>query len=352
VIGVELLRVALLALVVTLGLMILALFAHALWNARTSRRHAVLLRSARLALARLLESEEIDASAYGELERLPRRLQIRLLAEVALPLIGAPRRRVTEIYTRLGLVSWALARTRSALWWRRLRAVRVLTLLDAAPGELRRLLDDPHPLVRAQVIEWSVRAPDEALVEALLDHLGDPSRLCRFTVEDALIRMGGTVSTPLALRLAEAEEPALEPALRVATALAESVFLPSALRHAGHDDPSIRARAATLLGSIGGEDAVARLGLLLGDEHARVRAAAATALGDLGQWTAAPAVAPLLRDDAWDVRRAAGLALRAMGSPGAIFLRRYRNDGDEAAAGMARQVLDLPGAPRQPAPAR
>ena len=43
-------------------------------------------------------------------------------------------------------------------------------------------------------------------------------------------------------------------------------------------------------------------------------------------------------------RHAAGLALRELGSPGALLLRRTRQDDNLFAADMARRVLDLPGA--------
>jgi HEAT repeat protein len=110
------------------------------------------------------------------------------------------------------------------------------------------------------------------------------------------------------------------------------------------EDPiaSARALAAELLGALGGAESAARLEALLHDENAAARAAAATAVATLAHWRAAPALAALLRDPAWDVRRAAGLALRALGAPGAILLRRAKDDADPFASDMARQVLDLP----------
>jgi hypothetical protein len=61
-------------------------------------------------------------------------------------------------------------------------------------------------------------------------------------------------------------------------------------------------------------------------------------------WQAAAQVAVGLQDSTWRVRRDAALALRALGAPGALFLRRALKGNDPFAADMSQQVLDLPAA--------
>jgi HEAT repeat protein len=61
-------------------------------------------------------------------------------------------------------------------------------------------------------------------------------------------------------------------------------------------------------------------------------------------WQAAAQLAQCLQDSTWRVRRDAGLALRALGAPGALFLRRALKGNDAFAADMSQQVLDLPAA--------
>jgi hypothetical protein len=347
VISVELLRLALLLLGSVLLVMLGLLLGHAVWLTQSNLRSRHLLEGGRRALSSLLDLDGADEEPLARLRSLPRRLQIRLLAEAALPLAGAHRDRLTEIYERLGVVDWAGRACSSRVWWKRLRAVRVLTLLRTGGDYVRPLVEDRHPLVRAQAIEWCAVRPDPALVHSLLDHLGDASRLCRFTVQDTLLRIGPAVADPLRARLLEPEGPGTRNGLRVATGIADPRFLEPALLHSASKHAATRTSAATLLGAVAGEAAVDRLVALLTDEDPGTRAAAASALGEMGQWTAAHAVAKLLRDPVFPVRRAAGLALRSMGSPGEIFLRRYRADPDPGAAGIARQILDLP--PRSPA---
>jgi hypothetical protein len=346
VISIELLQLALLVLGSALAIMLGLLFGHSVWLAQSNLRNRHLLADGRRALSSLLEGDGADDEPIARLRSLPRRLQIRLLAEAALPLAGAHRDRLTVIFERLGAVDWAGRACASRVWWKRLRAVRVLTLLRTGGEQVRPLVDDPHPLVRAQAIEWCAVHPDLAFVDSLLDHLGDTSRLCRFTVQDTLLRIGTPVAGPLRERLLEPEGPGTLNALRVAAGIADPQFLEPALLHSSSPRAELRCAAAALLGAVAGEAAVARLVALLTDGDAGTRAAAAIALGEMGQWTAAHAVAPLLRDPAFPVRRAAGLSLRAMGSPGEIFLRRYRADSDPQAAGIATQILDLPARPR------
>jgi HEAT repeat protein len=106
----------------------------------------------------------------------------------------------------------------------------------------------------------------------------------------------------------------------------------------------VRTAAANLLGAIGGPESAARLIELLKDPESLVRAAAAHGLGRMQHWPAAAQLADGLQDSTWRVRRDAGLALRAIGAPGALFLRRALKGSDLFAADMAQQVLDLPAA--------
>jgi HEAT repeat protein len=172
--------------------------------------------------------------------------------------------------------------------------------------------------------------------------LGDSHGLCRFAAQNALLSLGYLVIQPLASVLTSSTGRQAEAALEVAVGLAEWRFLKPALAFCQDMSPRMRARAATLLGALGGREGVEVLSGLLVDMAPEVRASAAQALGKLGYWPAVSILAPLLRDPAWVVRREAGLALRALGAPGILFLRRYLADQDGSAADMARQVLDLP----------
>jgi HEAT repeat protein len=204
---------------------------------------------------------------------------------------------------------------------------------------LVRLLDDPHPAVRSEAIAWVADHADEALVERLIGMLTDPTPLCRHTATDALLRAGSALPSPLAAHLADGRHPSLPVLLDVAAARPDHRYLAAALRLATSRRPRIRAGAARLLGTIGGDTATATLAGLLDDADPVVRAAAATSLGHLRHWPAASAIAGLLRDRSWDVRRASGEALVEVGAPGRLLLRRYTHDPDRFAADMAGRIL-------------
>jgi len=207
-----------------------------------------------------------------------------------------------------------------------------------------KLLADPHPAVRAQAAEWAAVQPSPEVISAMLTLLADPATQARFAVQNALLRMGGTIAGPLTSFLETHTGRAAEAGLRVAESVAEPSFAPAAQRLSRDDDAGIRVAAAKLLGAIGDAPAAQRLIDMLRDGESRVRAAAANALGRMQYWAAGSLLSDCLRDPAWRVRKEAGLALRAIGAPGTLFLRRALKSDDRFAADMAQQVLDLPAA--------
>ena len=332
-----------LLLVLLVGL----LLAHVSWVRWCQVQRAPRLARARAALANALSAPESPGRQPGAegleaLLGLPVSLQVQILTDLARSLGGTEKLAVAELATRAGVVARAERRLRSRLWWRRLHAARVLTVLGVGDDSMPPLLTDPHPDVRAQAAEWAADHPAPDLIESLLVLLSDPAKLCRFTAQNSLLRMGGVAVGALVGYLLCHAGAQAESALEVAAGLAEPRFLAPAL-HLCHDaTPRTRGLAAALLGQLGGSEAEAALLQRLGDSEATVRAVAAQALGRLGHWPAAPALTRALRDAAWDVRREAGLALKALGSPGVLLLRRSLSDDDVFARDMARQVLDIP----------
>lgn len=320
------------------------LYAHAFWIERSSSRSEFLLAHARRALAGALS---VSAGAASEglkaLGPLPPRLQVRLLVGLARSLSGDQKRAVREMALLAGVVARAEKRLESRLWWRRLHAARLLTALGAGEGSVPWLMTDQHPAVRAQAGEWAGDHPSPELIRSLLTLLTDPEKICRFTAENSLLRMGAVVVPALVDYLSSHAGAEAQAALVVAAGVAEPRFLGPALGLCRDPVPETRALAVALLGQLGGAEAVAILAELLGDFDSGVRAAAAHALGKLNHWPAAPALARALRDRVWDVRREAGLALRSLGSPGILLLRRSLSDEDAFASDMARQVLDFRG---------
>ncbi|MBA3891484.1 MAG: HEAT repeat domain-containing protein [Gemmatimonadaceae bacterium] len=345
-----LLHVVLILQGVAIVLLLASLLIRSSYHWWYERRHGGMVHAAASSIARMLGAEELSREAERRLAALPRPLQIRVMWEIAPNLSGESLGLLAELARRVGLPAWAESICSSSRWHRRLVGLRILTLLGINSRCAIELLDDPHPLVRAQAIEGASDHADEATVASMIEYFADPSTLCLFTTQNSLCRIGEPAVRPLVEYLEGPGRRALEPALEVAIGLAEPRLLPAALVLSSHAHPQVRSRATALLGAIGGERPVSRLIELRLDVAGDVRAAAARALGVLGHWQASPAVAMLLRDPEFQVRREAGLALLSFGGPGQLMLRRYRTDADDFAADMARQVLGLPGvAGRDPA---
>ncbi len=324
-----------------LATLVVLLVALPVARALRAGREAGPLKAAREAVFRGSElgDETTAVQAIGQL-RLRRRAD--LLAEVAASVGGSQRNWISGLARGTGLTLWAERDCYSRRWWKRLRGVRLLTVLGGGGAAVPPLLVDGNAEVRAAAVTWVSEGPHPQLAERLLDSLADPTPLVRRAAKDALLRLGRPALAPLARALEASPSGGLDDALQVAAGLAEPSQLDPALGLVSHPSPRTRALATALVASVGGERAGNALMTVLTDAEIEVRAAAIEGLGRLGHWPAAVNIAAALRDPAWDVRRQAGLALRALGASGELLLRRALVDEDRFARDMARQVLDLP----------
>ncbi len=333
-----------------LGITLALIFGHAAWLGWYRSLYNARLGAARESLTKLLDASETSKEKREQMVRqsvealgkLPPQLQISIFKSLARNLGGQQKKMVSDLAVRAGLLALADRGLLSRRWWRRLHAARLLTVLDVGAAAIPQLLNDPNPHVRAQAAEWAGEHPRPELIRTLLKLLNDPAKICRFTAQNSLLKMGHVAVPYLSQYLLQQSSPAFPVALEVALGLAEPRFLAAALRLCGDSSPSVRAMAARLIGQIGGKEGAAALVRLLHDSEAPVRAEAARSLGKLGEWPSAPALARALSDPAWDVRRAAGLALRSLGSPGILLLRQSLNHDDKFASDMSRQILEIP----------
>jgi hypothetical protein len=319
-------------------------FLHGVWLLLTQRRLLALTDEARSSLARLVTSGVVDAGQVRSLRKLPRSVQVTAFLEVSANLSGASKERLRFVAQQVGLLDYARKLCENWLWTRRLRGSRILSGLDVPDPLVLKLLVDRHPVIRAQAAEWAAAQPSVPVITAMLRLLADPATQARFAVQTALLRMGAVAAGPLATYLERNSGRAAEAGLRVAESLADARFADAALRLSRTDDAAIRTASAKLLGAVGGAPAAERLSELMYDAAPEVRAIAAQSLGRMQHWQAGSLLAKGLCDSTWRVRRQSALALRALGAPGALFLRRALKGDDRFAADMAQQILDLPAA--------
>lgn len=315
------------------------------WMVRATERRAHDYRAARTVLSRFAATgrKDLGREDMAVLERLARSQQISLFAQVASILSAEDRRFANGVAKRLGLVRFADRMSRSRWWWKRLQAVRFLASLGAGPITPHRFLDDPRLEVRSQAAEWAGDLGDPQWVPQLLRLLADPEGLCRYTVQDALQRIGAPVAGPLRTHLSEIRDvTALTAALTVAEKVADVRLLEPVLALTRHDHPAVRALACRTLAAVGGERALGRLHELTGDDDAEVRRGAIAGLAALGGVGSVAIIARHLSDPSWNVRREAGLALRDLGAPGRVILRAQTRSEDRFARDMASLVLELP----------
>lgn len=336
-----LVRMVLFAESLALGVGIALLAAHAVWWWWYERWSASRVDRVRASLREALAEGDKELAFARDFARLPMRLQIYLLGELAPHLSGAERHSLRRLAHSAGLLKKAEALCRSHFWSRRLFGAKICTLVAHPADVVLTLLDDADASVRAQAVEWAVHRPEPAVVQRLLAMLADHDGRCRFAAQDTLVKLGHDAVAPLIGYLEAAPPAGLLGALDVALTMADSRLLEPARTLAQAATPEVRVRAVALLGGLGSADGVALVEAALVDPAPSVRHSALKALASLAHWPSAPRIAPLVHDPDWDVRRQAALCLRALGAPGLIFLRRLRQHDDPQAASVARYALDL-----------
>lgn len=280
-----------------------------------------------------------------ELKLAPRRIQRTIIFQLARSVAGAEQKNVQFLADELGLSAHALRQCRSRAWWKRLAGARLLTAIRSDSTVLSQLLDDPHPLVRAQALEWAGSRDNQPLLWHVATLLNDNSTACRFAAKDTLLRAQYTAVAPVRLYLETGSGPGIAEALEIVAGIPVPELAPAVEPYLHVEDAAIRTRAALARAAIGGSTAANSIRPLLADPSPGVRAAAASGLGTLHDVSAAGQLVKLMRDPVWEVRQHAGLALRALGAPGELLLRATLHSDDRFASDAARRALDAPAVP-------
>jgi HEAT repeat protein len=268
---------------------------------------------------------------------------IRAITEYAPSVGGGDRAVLANVADIGGLLKGARRQLTSWLWWRRLEAARLLTLLGADEAEVVRMIRDKESTVRAQGAAAAAAWPFAGAPRILVGMMRDTSDLVRFEAMQAIVRLGsaGTQVVFAELRSdAFTDGTGLRSLLELAAAIATPDVVDIGQRFSTSADPAIRCAAAKVLAAAGGEAAGSRLVEMLSDENAEVRRTVAKALGVMGDWRASAALGERLDDESHEVRIAAASALQRLGAPGTLMLRRAMTRTSERAAAVARQTLD------------
>jgi HEAT repeat protein len=197
----------------------------------------------------------------------------------------------------------------------RIAAARALGELGN-PATVDAMLDemaDENPAVRSAVAEALGRVNDQKSVDVLSRVCAeDPDPGVRKTAMVALRRVSAWAVNPLIHALAGSN---IEERIRAVSQLlgqGKTAVLPLAELLA-NEDPTVRASAAEILGTLGDPAALDALIRGLNDADARVRLSATTAIGRVKHGRSAAALAPLLEDQDNKVAAAAANGLENLG---------------------------------------
>jgi HEAT repeat protein len=254
---------------------------------------------------------------------------------------------LAELTRMLRSETWVVrmvARARSAFWWRRLDAARLLAVVAAPRDRLtvRRLLADKHPAVQAAATNCLPRLDDEGLIADVIERMPERSPAVRVFQAEILRDVWRLAARPLLRRL-QVRAPAAR--LEVWVQLAEAIGEPQCLAAAAvlhrHSDPGVRAAVARALRRFPHPNTAAALAERIADPEWRVRAEAARSLGAVAGAEAVPRLVTALSDRAWVVRLRAALAMAELGRAGRAALEAAAERKDDP---YARDMAIMVGA--------
>jgi HEAT repeat protein len=186
----------------------------------------------------------------------------------------------------------------------------------ASPDAVNALLDemvDENPQMRMAVAEALGRINDSKSVEVLSRvATTDPDLEVRTVALRALRRISSWAVNPLIRALSSNDLPERIRAVSGLVDQGRAAILPLSDLMA-HEDPSVRATAAEILGTLGDSAGLDVLARALADQDARVRFAAACALGRIKHARSAQALARALEDQDGKVAGAAAASLEGLG---------------------------------------
>jgi HEAT repeat protein len=331
------LDVALAALVVLLGLLLLAIRAVALRR----RRHMAKYRPRAEAVLGTYLAGPAGAPAPSSLGDRP--VFLAVAQEALADLRGDERDRLVDLLVQLGFLRDAILALRGRRSVVRRSAAETLAALAtplAVPAVTHGLADRDVLVSTTCARTLALTGGEDAIADVLV-----------VVRRDAVAAPGATASVVLAL--AEATPSALGPLLgddapaavrRIAVAVAADLRLAQLsdlLRSclAGPDDLVVSsARGLGRIGEFQAVGALTRLALNSG-RPPRVRSAAATALGAIGDPSSLGALERLLDEPDWSLRAAATSALAELGASGSAALLSAAASGDPEVAALATAAL-------------
>ena len=292
-------------------------------------------------LAILLFDSDLEAEAvHGRVGHLPKRVLLDVIQSLAIDMEGEACHRLQTLARTRGLDRHIRRLGRSRRWRSRIQAAQLQYLIVDPGYDRARLLGDPHRLCRARAAESLTPEQATELIPELLQLLGEPHKIVRRAAKDQLLAVGDVVVPYLVDFLEDPDNSAVIDGLEVAANLGDARLIAPLTKFCRSQEPNTRTMAATAIGLGGGKGAADLLTDMLSDPEPAVRVAAIRGLETLRIERSVSSIARCPRDHSWAVRRASGRALDLLGPSGHLMLRRYLNDQDPFARGMARQVLD------------
>jgi HEAT repeat protein len=286
---------------------------------------------------------EVVAELHATIPMQDRRALEYVLLENARVLKGRELEILTMVFEQLGYADKDITTVRhgrdikkaeSAFHLGTMRTARAVPYLVSA-------LDSRSPEVKFSTLNALSKIGTPDAIAAVMEYLATDNELETMRVAEVILERKQAFSPYLEewLKRGEADIPRLELLIDLVGVMKDARTVPVLFDYLAHENPAVRARATSALGSIGDISACDRLEIALFDDDSGVRAEAASALGKVQCIEAIPLLKCSLADPDLAVKMNSAQALTQLGEEGQTALEEGLLATEEQERGVVTEVL-------------
>jgi HEAT repeat protein len=286
---------------------------------------------------------EVVAELHATIPIQDRRELEYVLLENARVLKGRELEILTMVFEQLGYADEDIATVRhgrdikkaeSAFHLGTMRTPRAVPYLVSA-------LASRSPEVEFSALNALSKIGTPEAIAAVMEYLATHNELETLRVAEIVLERNQAFSPYLEewLKHGEADIPRLELLIDLMGVMKNAKVVPVLFDYLAHEDPAVRASAASALGGIGDSSASDRLKVALFDDDPGVRAEAATALGKVQCIEAVPLLKGGLSDPDLTVKINSAQALSQLGEEGYAVLEEGLAATEDQERGVVAEVL-------------
>ena len=290
-------------------------------------------------------AEEVVAGLRSGIPAHYRRALEQVLLENARVLKGRELEILTVVFEQLGYVDEDIATVQKSRNLEKAESAFHLGTMRTAYAvpHLVSILSSSSPEVKFSALNALSKIGTPEAIEAVMDYLAVDNELETMRVAEVILERKQAFSPYLEkwLERGEPDVSRLELLIDLVGVMKDTSAVEVLLKYLSDPNPTVRAKSARALGSVGDMRSCDRLSAALFDTDTAARAEAASALGKLQCTDAIPLLKAGLVDPAFEVKMNCALALSRMGEEGRAALEDGLSATEKQERGVVAEVIEV-----------